>query len=371
MGWDDINFDIIVPRMITLGPAEVSFADYLNVFSKALDEKLSVIMSYPKEGTPNLPNIEFEQGEIRDDVFWGKYRDLLSEYWSIYTDNIWYKEEALDNRDDPSSFIVDDQDIIDLIGQDAFDAFSQVNTLPAYKIFTSDVLNGIYLMYEFLIYKKSVIVPLTSVSDQRANTPSTFGTGQSVYSFFGRGEGSSESEAIQDYNDDLDQSISSNGNTTFCFSFIIQSVVNPLGTEYRVVGGGQNNTEIYYFSKDLEGNPIEMEFHSISVQIYWNYIFRGPVNRTTLGVYDDNYPLVEDGQPPKNTFIDPNVSVFQENTGVRHTYSYLEPVNSTNITIPSFQVDYNKTGSIAFFTPSQFITNLNNPALEFYIPKDQ
>ena len=35
MSWDDIDFDLIVSGMITRGPAEVSFGDYLNQFATA------------------------------------------------------------------------------------------------------------------------------------------------------------------------------------------------------------------------------------------------------------------------------------------------------------------------------------------------
>ena len=62
MAWTDIDFSLIKKGMITKGSASVSFSDYLNEFSTALDERLNMLIPVNDGSHPVLPNIEYCKG---------------------------------------------------------------------------------------------------------------------------------------------------------------------------------------------------------------------------------------------------------------------------------------------------------------------
>ena len=115
MAWADIDFNLLVPGMITGGAAEASFADYMQEFKVALDERL-----YCKEGT--LSGIDdFIVGEIRNSGEWlSKFHELIEGYKTLWYGETWYTEGIMTDPMNPSSYEITDLDLENELGAEAW-----------------------------------------------------------------------------------------------------------------------------------------------------------------------------------------------------------------------------------------------------------
>jgi len=139
MSWDDIDFDLIITGMITRGPAAVLFSDYLNTFTDAGNERVNLL------ATNLVVDFDpFQSGEIRNSIFWGKYNKLIDLYRDLWQDFDFYKQGVLLDLTNSDNYKYVDQDLIDIITQEAFDAI-MFNSSTRW---TAAVLNGLYEIYK-------------------------------------------------------------------------------------------------------------------------------------------------------------------------------------------------------------------------------
>ena len=372
MPWDDIDFDnTLVQGMITGGPNReetVSFADYLNTFSRALDEKYNMTNLYLESNPIVLPNIVFESGEIRNDEWWDRYRLMIKEYFALYTDSVWYTDEVINNRENPDDFEIDDQFIIDLVTQEVFDILSNIDNEPRYKIFTASVLFGCYQIYINLKLRRTSRQISANTSNQIINSPTAFNTGgDTIYFFNGVGGGDSPGAAEADYNSDLDQFSSTNGNLNYFYRVAELSSTRPAEDAYIYRSEVfTNNSYVTLLSKDLEGNTLNMDFYSAAVTIENNFIAVQGVGTSYDSPYDDDVPIMHPGLPSLKWFIEPN-EVNQGAQGTKHIYYLTDSPSSTNIGLLPFAAE--GESRFAEFSPrvsnALFIVDVNNSALEF------
>ncbi|MGB2265091.1 MAG: hypothetical protein ACPH3C_07880, partial [Glaciecola sp.] len=167
MAWDDIDFNLIVPGMITAGPAAVSFADYLNEFSIALDERWNIV-DQTTNTPPTLFDIQFEKGEIRKpgaNDFWVKLRDLIEGYNQLWFDHVYYEEGVLTDVLNDPDYIISDSDLEVAIGSEAYDILVNYEDLSNQDIFKASIFQAFYI-----IYQKTQFVKKTSFISSNDNT---------------------------------------------------------------------------------------------------------------------------------------------------------------------------------------------------------
>lgn len=171
MGWDAIDFNLIVPGMITNGPAQASFAGYLNTFSKALDERLNMLIETPDGSYPELPNISFEVGEIRsgnsfNDDFWEKLQDLINGYYHLWTRGGWYTADIMTDPINYTDYLLEDADLIAVIGQETYDIMDNILLSERLEYFTANVINAMYEIYKLTLYIRPSVNVLQFVGNE-------------------------------------------------------------------------------------------------------------------------------------------------------------------------------------------------------------
>ncbi len=147
MSWDEIDFDLIVTGMITRGPAEASMSDILNQFARAGDERQNLIGE-----NPTVAGITFEAGEIRNTIFWDKYRALINQYKDIIfaidargRASAYYTREVMT---DPINFGLYAIDFPTILGNDLYSKIVSSGAFSNSELFTAEVINGFYTIYQ-------------------------------------------------------------------------------------------------------------------------------------------------------------------------------------------------------------------------------
>ena len=174
MAWTDIDFNLLIPGMITRGPASVSFADYMQEFKTALDERL-----YCKEGT--LSGIDdFVVGEIRNSGEWlSKFHALIEGYKTLWYGETWYTEGIMTDPTDPSSYEITDLDLETELGAEAWEILNDHATMPLMDIFKASIFNGFYTIYQkTFIYQSYDVTP--SITAGNATTKPKMVSNQST-----------------------------------------------------------------------------------------------------------------------------------------------------------------------------------------------
>ena len=147
MSWDEIDFSLIVPGMITRGPAEASISNILNQFALAGDERQNLIGE-----NPTVAGLTFEAGEIRNTIFWDKYRDLIDQYKIIMRGwNDGRRSHGYYTRDvmnDPTNYPLYKIDFVTLLGIDLVRMFDNNSLYTNAELFTAEILNAFYTIYE-------------------------------------------------------------------------------------------------------------------------------------------------------------------------------------------------------------------------------
>lgn len=189
MSWDEIDFDLIISGMITRGPAEASIADILNQFALAGDERQNLIGE-----NPAITGLTFEAGEIRNTIFWDKYRDLIAQYRTVMLafttgrrGGTYYTREVMT---DPTNSPLYEVDFINVLGIDLFSKFLNDHFYTNAELFTAEVINGFYIIYQnteiLKVLSKSgttttqnIPITITNSGDYYESTPVTGAAGGS------------------------------------------------------------------------------------------------------------------------------------------------------------------------------------------------
>ena len=380
MGWDEIDFEtVLIQGMITGGPERedtVSFADYLNIFSRALDEKMNMLITSSVNTQPTLPNIEFTPGNIRNTDFWDNYSDLINQYWLLWDDNKWYSEDIKSDRANFKDYELDDQYIIDLITQEVFNIISDVPNQPRYKLFRADVLAGIYTIYKEMRIVDRQRRRILNPTRQIRNAMSQFSSNDPVgillagSGFSTDTDGTTEGEALQNFNDDFISVIETFGNYPFYF-LLYNNAYRENDHNFRFQQSIYNNSEFYYYAENLEGTRIDIDVYAYCTVVS-NYR-RTVINKgtPTYPIPGDNrFPQVNPGGSPIFSDIDP-VSVDDSGaTGLNYSYSLTSSKHNTYWPLPPMpgQDLSSNWDTVRIDVVSLFFADINNPSLEFYNP---
>lgn len=396
MSWDDIDFDLIVPGMITKGPAIVSFSEYLNTFSRALDERLNMLILTPVGSYPELPNITFEVGEIRtqngvnDSDFWTKLKDMIAEYYLMWSDRLWYTSELMTDPVNHADYLLDDNDLIAIITQETFDILADVQNKIPLEYFTADVINALYEIYKLTLYTR---VALREASGDTSglyfwgsstlnqteglnNMTGQAGSDENFLSF-----GTANFEARSEYLADRAANV-----FPFGTRFITDQSTSFQRKEKLVEGEDEDVwsgnyaqawdlVNIYSRYRDLDDVLLEMEVNA-SCNVFRN--FKGfrtdEFDPTTIyyDPYDSNFPQIN---PSESSILfnsdDLLGSPSQAANGTKRVWS-----GNDSQPIPTPVLSSAGPPGEFFTEQQQFIvelsddiaTNINNAALEFFIP---
>lgn len=388
MGWEEIDLNKIQSGMITGGGldenenllTEVSFADYLNVFSRALDERYNMVAIYPLSTQLELPNITFEAGEIRNDTWWNKYKNLLESYWGIYRGSNWYKTEVLqgDNRANIADFLISDSDIIEQIGQVPFDILNNLNSVARYDMFRADVINALYILYEYLTLRLSTKSVVRDFEDQQANRIQGFDFTNNrdlLLRVFGSGSGTTSSAAISDVYSPPDEGESKRNE----YREVSGSIYVSLGTfstglddenenPYRANADYINGNVSYLYSKDLEGNKLDMDYYPCNCIVEENYLYSRPQEGEDAYIfppYEPDLPFVGFGFTTDVGIVEP-IDISQTSEGTRHFYQFGDSNNLRWPPPPFPSSNGSIRGEYRVRFPEHLI-DVNNSALEFSI----
>jgi len=379
MGWDDIDFNLIKTGMITRGPAAVSFSEYLNTFCEALDERYNMVVIRNDSDSKTPPNIRFELGEIRNNDFWDKYRDMLNEYYLLYSQYDWYEVEVVDNLSEPDSYLIDDAMLIANIGQEAFDALSDPYNASFNDIFKASVLNGIYSMYEYLTIKKTsnlLRVDSEDPDEVPVNSVSSYRDIKDIYESSGFGVGEDQSEASSEYDDDY--AAFNQGSFNYSQMFWLSSLESrysktsnppPSTDEYRYnMTNTINNISLFYLAYDINDTVLSMDFYISKCRLEDNHISLTQDGSTDIeSAWDSRYPTVKNSS---STYIAPSPdSVSQTTLGTNNKYALNGNVTDPDIPLLAFPTSEsgNRFAEFKVIPAAVFLADVNNASLEFYI----
>ncbi len=388
MAWSDINFDNIITGAIT-GPAIDSFSLYLNEFSGALDERLNMLRSYQKGQSITLPNIQFTEKEIRNADFWERYRQLLEGFFEIWESAEWYESQIINDIVNSENYLIDETSLRSHISSEVFDILQDPYAFPVCRIWSADVLNGMYLLYQFLTIVLRSKTVSSNLDNQTINRVNVFRSqGELIHvSFNGNGTGDSYSQAQSNFLSSLNPSTLQNGNLNFTFKVDLVSAVDldendqgDLDENYLIQGDIQNNSEYYYLAKDLQGNTLNMNIYPFKVIVFDNYIkltnfVNGNLTSIIEGPYDPSIPVVENSSMTVFAAFESSETNFNIETGNHHTISFNTTREDTSLALlpispPSGGDDGDGATRQAEFLPDSvgsFLVDINNSALEYNI----
>ena len=164
--WEDIDFSLLIPGMITAGPAQVSMAEYLTVFAETVKFRLEFFDGF----TGFNESLVFETGIIRRarletgrGDFRKIYKDLVRLASSFASDSFYSVDvltDVLNSDDYRLPALIDDEfaEFVD-VDQDTVDILIKVQNgdAPHYEIFTAKMLRLLYqILSLYTISKKDV-----------------------------------------------------------------------------------------------------------------------------------------------------------------------------------------------------------------------
>ncbi len=371
MSWDEIDFNLIVPGMITRGPAEASMSDILNQFARAGDERQNLIGE-----NPVLAEITFEAGEIRNTTFWDKYRDLIAQYRAImggWGDGRrgslgYYTREALI---DTVNFPLYAIDFRALLGNDLFNRFNNNSIFSNNELFTAEVINGFYTIYQNteILY---VIRDTTPLSNPIRNLPNiTINSGDYYESVPVTGA------AGGNFNDLLPltwvQEVDKFTNTIGFFG--MDATLDFVGGVWKWSTSywrypnlrNKNGLDITLEMRDLDNNILAMDFVTLG-NIGVNEFTFAHV-QGSQGPYNSDYPVESGGtsSTPVN-ILDLTVSHDPSGTTNRYFVSGGAPLQPLPLTFPETKPNgRSESQEFSLTAERNTFIDLNNPALEFYI----
>lgn len=172
LSWEDIDWNILKKGMLVTPNEAFSFSRYLNVFLWAGQEKYKMVLGELADFVID----KFEPSDIMlprafgadvtsNQHFAGQLRNLIKLYKGIFDARDWYEDYALDVPEgewDPdflSDYKVfpDDQAVIDVMGEEAYNIFMNYGQMTFFEIFKASLFRGLYELYKKLnIYYSAV-----------------------------------------------------------------------------------------------------------------------------------------------------------------------------------------------------------------------
>lgn len=380
MGWDDIDFDRIKTGMITRGPSEISWTNYLNTFHKALIERQIFRDGGSEPPSEYIP--PFEQFQILDIQ---EIKNLIAGYYTLWNSRTYYTFDVMSDPINFANYEITEQDLIDEITQEVFDILKDLSSLPFYKVYRADVFHALYTIYEFTRYYRSSIS--NSLFDSYP-----FSQSDSNIRYNSGGPSRLEAPGFDDSSFDAAFNASKGAFAPFGgggqskieygYSYRWGYDTTP-GEEWRVdmdLTGGAPEAIIKQY--DLGGNILQSSIsiassviNSTQFEVTRNISNNMSIDKFT-GVYpNNNYMTIVGGLLNYYIPIIPTFQMVPDGT----LFSISTPESSGDIPIkvnPHFNEDpsYRISGSCGFrsevLSQPTFI-DLNNPALEFYIPEDE
>jgi len=379
MAWIDIDFNLIIPGMITRGPASVSFGEYLQQFSLALDEKQNMTQS----GTPVLSEIPFLVDEIRNEgTFIANFRALIEGYRVIWFSDTWYEDGVLTDAENYPDYLITDADLEAAMGAEAWEILNDHATMSFQDIFKASILQGFYTIYlntkvvdkayidtnDTPTQNRPTIKKTNGFFEYEASPDSVIGANGEAYSSVLTTilSGITEKSTTRQGPDDL-----------YRFSYSAQRTIQG-GTSFRwnvsyLLGSeSADYMHITYLFKDLEDNILTMNAVPL-FEITRNFISSNEEGEDTVFTqFDTDFPLIKNDLETVFFPIDPN-SVSQSGGTVQEFF--FNGNSGADIREPDVLADESSTSSfyaedqqMIIQPPQDFIfIELNNPALEFFI----
>ena len=372
MGWDDIDFAKVITGMITRGPSEDSMADYLNTFSLALDERLNILIA---SSSPTLPSITFESNEIRNDAFWDKYTDLLSGYWGMFDDYTWYNPAVLSDLDNYTDYLIEESDVISLLGSDVVDILKAPTSFSRFEIFTAEILNSLYSLYAYLNIRGGDVGRVDEEADFINNTVLYI---EEDLKYVVGGDSDFESppynsyaSALAGYNSNKENNSEPMGSDVLYLFSRWDNNINS-SNEYSVSGQRKQQPSPSILCKKLDDTVLTMDVKVWGVRIDENYIISyvdqmsGPPNEVERGAYSTKYPTVyEDDGSVFTELIVENTSQDPVRGTVLLSYEFDNALQDPK-ELPFY--DDGVDGRLEARFPTKSFIDINNNSLEFHIP---
>lgn len=364
MGWDAIEFDLIVPGMITTGPATVSFGLYLDEFSRALDERRNMIE--PGGATPL--DLKFGAGMIDNNVFADNFRKLIQGYKNLWDSRAYYSSDVLIDPANASDYEITDDDIIAIITQEVWDLFSDPFFNSILDLYTAAVINAMYTFYE----NTRVVGSGVGISDTIVqNFPTFTATGASYNYDTDQNIGEIDDSylvvlggatvSLTDNNQGgsiVTMSYSATRNPVPPVSFIWIAAKDGNGSSY-------DGSECTLLAKDLDGGVLSMNYTPAFV-VSRNAVFGFDKPVTP---YTSEFPFVESAQDAVTIFWAPKETAQTAEGSVQVFYFKPSgPVSSLALKDGSSEPDfYSENQILNIDIPNGVFIDLNNPGLEFVI----
>ena len=205
MAWSDIDFDMIKRGSITGGPSQVSFAEYLQGFADACNEKIVMLQAPNGAQLEPIEFDEFTAGQIGyvSKEFRDNYRLLLRSYSLLFRHRIreprfwanrWFKKEVLTDIENWEDYQIVEDDIIELLGEqtlygetdEIWDLIKTPEAYPFWKLYTADILHGLHRLYSELTLIYSSTFEAKSSSNTSGRYMDTW-IARFLGSYYGRG----------------------------------------------------------------------------------------------------------------------------------------------------------------------------------------
>jgi hypothetical protein len=366
MAWSDIDFDIIVPGMITRGPSQISWADYLNTFTQALRERIKMRQG----GTTPVDDL-FTQFQItsREDI-----RDLIGAYGNLWSGSTYYSIEVMTDPLNASNYELTNQDLIDEIGQEVFDIIDNPFIYSFYEIYRADVFQALYTIYELTaIYRDEVsFFPVTPPSGADA-TPryTTSGTLWNSNGNYISGGGDSFNNSASAFRSQWTQ-IQSSASRVVSYEFDASRIADIWTLRAPRL---QSESHVIIKQTDLNDNIVnsEMAFTGrILSNLNRSTRFDGSPQTDETTISND-YPYVDflSGGEIIENLIPNDVETDGNGTTFKFTYNNLfdqKPNIGPYGLSESSPATLTNLQKFNLIVESTVFINANNPALEFYIP---
>jgi hypothetical protein len=375
MAWADIDFNLLIPGMITRGPSEVSFSDYLNAFSTALDERQALIGDILNQII--VSDIRFEVGEIRNTIFWDKLRDMIGGYNELWfhPDNTFYEVGVLTDTLNPNDYLISDTDLETAMGVDAYDILVNYSSMSNQEIFKAALFTGLYELLNLTFYVQKP-VGKTNSSFIYENLPLYF-TDDLTYDWVGASANNASNEtygeALADYNGSLAGTTPPRGN------LITSHFINEQDQRYVSIGDGHwkidSSSRDYLayslLSKDLNDVVLSMDYALGPLRVENNNTTDTSTGSSVQTAYTNRYPLVVDGSVEAAAYIG---STLQDNTRGSIQESYIMESEGQDAPVLGVMTnksngDFNKRSRVEVWATIPIVSyiDLNNSALKYYI----
>ena len=376
MAWEDIDFDLIVPGMITRGPALVSFAEYLTQFSRALDEKQNMVQT----GTPVLSEIPFEVNEIRNEgTFFNNFRALIEGYRVLWYSSVFYDSAVLTDATNYPDYLITDALLEVALGPEAWEILNDHSTMSNQDIFKASILNGFYVIY---LNTKVINKTPGSTSDTITQNRPTIRRSDGMFENIADPDEvqGAPSEAYSSVRDDILSGISENDTTrlnsdnTFAFTYLAQR--REIGSPtfewkigYAEFGTTKDKMIIDYLYKDLDDNVLSMNavplFEMTANIVSWENL---TVPDSGTRAFDTTWPEWDGSGTDPYEVIEPQT--VATGTSTVQTFYYNDTGGADFWQPQDLEQDgnveefYTELQQLIFKPPTDFIfVELNNPDL--------